>query len=64
MIRNYFWVIHIIIKKIVIESTQSTHGVLRTSPGGLLKVLTSETCREVSEDCQGTNPKIDDFIKK
>ena len=45
MIRNYFQVIHIIIEKIIIGNTQPAHDVPRTSPEGLLKVLTSGTYR-------------------
>ena len=32
MIRNYFWVIHITIEKILIENTQTAHDVPGTSP--------------------------------
>ena len=64
MIRNYFRVIYILIKKIVIGNTQPAQDVPGTSPEGLLKVLKSETCRGLSGDSQGTNTKIDDFMKK
>ena len=64
MIRNYFRVIHIIIEKIIIGNTQPVHNVLGTSPEGPLKVLMSGTYRESSGDSQGTNTRIDDFMKK
>ena len=64
MIRNYFRVIYILIKKIVIGNTQPAHDVPGTSPEVLLKVLKSETCRGLSGDSQGINTKIDDFMKK
>ena len=50
MIRNYFRVIHIIIKKIVIRNIQLAHDVLGTSPEGPLIVLTSGTWRGPSGD--------------
>ena len=56
--------IHIIIEKIIMGNTQPVHNVLGTSPEGPLKVLTSETYRESSGDSQGTNTKIDGFMKK
>ena len=40
MIRNYFWVIHITIEKIIIGNTQPAHDDPGTSPEGSLKVLT------------------------
>ena len=40
MIRNYFWVIHITIEKIIIGNTQPAHSDPGTSPEGSLKVLT------------------------
>ena len=40
MIRNYFWVIHITIKKIIIGNTQPAHDDPGTTPEGSLKVLT------------------------
>ena len=64
MIRNYFRVIYILIEKIVIGNTQPAHDVPETSPEGLLKVLKSEACRGLPGDSQGTNTKIDDFMKK
>ena len=64
MIRNYFWVIYILIEKNVIENTQTAHDVRETSPESLLKVLKSESYRGLSGDSQGTNTKIDDFWKK
>ena len=64
MIRNHFRVIHIIIEKIVIRNTQPAHDVLGTSTEGSLQVLTSRAYTEPSENSQGTNTKIDDFIKK
>ena len=64
MIRNYFRVIYILIEKIVIGNTQPAHNVLGTSPEGLLKVLKSETCGGLSGDSQGTNTKINDFMKE
>ena len=64
MIRIHFRVLHIIIEKIIIRNTQPTHDVLGTSAEGLLKILTSGTYRGSSGDSQGTNTKIDDFMKK
>ena len=64
MIRNYLRLTHIIIEKIIIGNTQPAHDVLGTSPEGPLKILTSETYRAPSGDSQGTNTKIDDFMKK
>ena len=64
MIRKYFWVIHIIIKKIIIGNTQLAHDVPGTSPEGFLKVLMSATYRGPSGDSQETNTKINDFMKK
>ena len=61
MICNDFWVK---IEKIIIENTQLAHDVLGTSPKGSLKVLISGTYNGPSEDSQGTNAKIDDFMKK
>ena len=40
MIRNYFWVIHITIEKIIITNTQSVHDDPGDVPEGSLKVLT------------------------
>ena len=40
MIRNYFWVIHITIKKIIIGNIQPARDDPATSPGDSLKVLT------------------------
>ena len=59
MIRNYFR-----IEKIIIGNTQPAHDVPGTFPESLLKVLTSGTYRGPSGDSQGTNTKIDDFMKK
>ena len=64
MIRNYFRVIHVTMEKIIIGNTQPAHDVPRTFPEGPLKVLMSRTYRKTSEDSQGTNTKIDDFMKK
>ena len=64
MIRNYFWLTHITIEKIIIGNAQPAHDVPRTSPEGLLKVLTSGFYKGPSGDSQGTNTKIDDFMKK
>ena len=64
MIRNYFWLIHITIEKIIIGNIQPAHDVPGTSPEGLLKVLTSGIYKGPSGDSQGTNTKIDDFMKK
>ena len=64
MILNYFQVIHITIEKIIIGTTQPAHDVPGTSAEGPLKVLTSRTCKGSSGDSQGTNIKIDDFMKK
>ena len=57
MIRNYFR-----IEKIIIGNTQPAHDVSRTS--SLLKVLTSGTYRGPSGDSQGTNTKINNFMRK
>ena len=59
MIRNYFR-----IEKVIIGNTQAAHDVPGTSPDSLLKVLMYGTYREPSGDSQGTNTKIDDFMKK
>ena len=59
MIRKYFR-----IGKIIIGNTQPAQDVPGTSPESLLKVLTSGTYRGPSGDSQGTNAKIDDFMKK
>ena len=59
MIRKYFR-----IGKIIIGNTQPAQDVPGTSPESLLKVLTSGTYRGLSGDSQGTNAKIDDFMKK
>ena len=64
MICNYFRVIHIIIEKIIIGNTQPTYDVPRTSPEGPLKIPTSGTCRGPLGESQGTNTKIDNFMKK
>ena len=64
MNRNYFRVIHITIEKITIGNTQPAHDVSGSSPEGSLKVLTSRTYNELSGDSQGTNTKIDNFMKK
>ena len=40
MIRKYFWVIHITIKKIIIENIQPAQDDPGTSPEGPLNVLT------------------------
>ena len=50
MIRNHFWVIDILIEKIVIGNTQPADNIARTFPEGFLKVLKFETCREISGD--------------
>ena len=64
MIRNYFRMIHITIKKIIIGNTQPAHDVPRTSTEGPLKVLMSGTYKGPSGDSQGTNTKIDGCMKK
>ena len=66
MICNYFRVIHIIVEKIIIGSTQPCleDDASETSPEGPLKVLTFEIFRGPSEDSQGVTTKTDDFIKK
>ena len=64
MIRSYFRVIYILIKKIVTGNTQPAHNILGTYPKGLLKVLKLETCRGLSGNSQGANTKIGDFTKK
>ena len=68
MIRNYFRLIYINIEKIIIGNTQPAHDVLGTYPEDpsvlkVLKALTSGTYKGPSEDFQGTNTKIDDFLK-
>ena len=40
MIRNYFWVVHITIKKIIIGNIQPAQDDPGTSVEGLLNVLT------------------------
>ena len=50
MIRNYIWVIHIIIEMIIIGNTQPAHGTLGTSPESLLKVLATGTYGRASGD--------------
>ena len=50
MIRNYFWVIDILVKKIVIGNMQPADNIARTFPERFLKVLKSQTCREISGD--------------
>ena len=57
MIHNYFWVIHITVEKIIISQHMASRG-------GPLKVLTSGIYRGPSGESQGTNTKIDDFMKK
>ena len=64
MIRNYFRVLHITIEKIIIGNTQTAHDVPETSPEGSLNALTSRTYKRPSGDSEGTNTKIDDFMKK
>ena len=44
--------------------TQPARDVPGTSPGGPLKVITSETYRGPSEDPQGTNKKTDNLMRK
>ena len=58
-----FFVIYILIEKIVTDNTHPSHDVPGTSLEGLLKVIKSETCRGLSEDSRGNNTKIDDFMK-
>ena len=64
MTHNYFWVINITIKKIIIGNTHLVHDVLETSPEGSLKFLMSGTYGGPSGDSQRTNTKIDGFMKK
>ena len=64
MIRNYFWVMHITIKKIITGNTQPTHAVSGTSPEDPLKVIMSGTYKGSSGHSPGTNTKIDNFMKK
>ena len=64
MIRNYFRVMHITIEKIIIGKTQPAQDVLGTYPEDHLKVLTFETYEGPSRNSQGTNTRIDDFMKK
>ena len=63
MIRNYFRMVEITIKKIIIGNTQPAHDVPRTSTEGLRKVLMSGTYKGPSGDSQGTNTKIDGCMK-
>ena len=44
--------------------TQRVHDVLGTSPEDPVKVLRCRTYRGPLGDSQGTNTKIDDFMKK
>ena len=60
MIRNYFQVIHNTMEKIIIGNTQPAHDVRWKST----ERLTSRTYKEPSGYSQGTNIKIDDFMKK
>ena len=46
------------------QTAQPAHDVLRTSPEGPLKFLTSRTNKGFSGDPQGTNTKTDDLMKK
>ena len=64
MICNYFRAMHITIEKIIKGIPQPAREVPGTSPEGSLKVLMSGTYRRLSGDSQGTNTKIDDFMKK
>ena len=64
MTRNYFWLIHITIEKIIIGNIQPAHDVLGTSPGGPLKVLTSGTYREPFRRLSEDLSKFNDFIEK
>ena len=63
MMRNYFRVMHITSEKIIIGNTQQAGDVLGTSAEDTLKFLTSGTYRAPSGGSQGTNKKIDDFMK-
>ena len=54
----------IVVKFLIFCTTQPARDVPGTSPEGPLKVLTSGTSRGPSGDSQGTNPKIDDLMKK
>ena len=66
MIRNYFWVILITIKKIIIANTQLVQDDPGTSLEGPLNVLRKTyklTYKEPLRDSQGTNTKTDDFMK-
>ena len=64
MIRSYFRVIHITSEKIIIGNTQQTQDDPGTSSEDPLKDFTSGTYRGPSGGSQGTNTKIDDFMKK
>ena len=64
MIRSYFQVLHNIIEKIIRGNTQPANDVLGTSPEGPVEILTSRTYRGPSGDLQGTNAKIDGFMKQ
>ena len=55
---------HIAIKKIILVNTQPALDVLGTSLEGPLKILTPGTYEEASGNSQGTNTKIDDYMKK
>ena len=46
------------------SNSQPAHGVPWTFSEDLLKVLMSRTYKGLSGDSQGTNTKIDDFMKK
>ena len=47
-----------------LKDSQPTRDVCKTSREGPLKVLTTGTSRGPSRDCNGTNIKIDDLMKK
>ena len=63
MICNYFQVIDITIVKMIIWNIQLAQDVPGTSNKSPLKVLTFGTYKNPG-DSQGTNTKIDDFMKK
>ena len=60
MIRNYFWVMRITIEKIIIEKNPGGPVRPRDIPWRAPKCLNVKPTR----NSQGTNTKIDDFIKK
>ena len=58
MIRNYFWVIHITIEKIIIGNTQPAHDDPGTSPKGPNVKPTRETTRDPQGTLRGPIQKL------